>query len=230
MLTALVGDQCVLARDVEKGEGPYTCPDKDCPEPDLILRKGEVVTHHFAHRRLSSCSMGGESIEHAECKQAIYDGLRAHGLDCYLEKGLEGCRPDILMEGKHNRVAIEVQISRLTIEEITRRTAHYAELGIYVLWLSPWREQLEQGSMRPQPWELWLHACYFGRVYYWLEREYVAAVHFDRGQSNVRIPKPLDAPLSITQLWPTERSAWQGGRFMIPRCLIVKDNQRAWWQ
>jgi competence protein CoiA len=76
-------------------------------------------------------------------------------------------------------VAIEVQISSLSLETITRRTIEYARKGIYVLWLLQWTPDLDAPRYTPRLWEKWIHAAYFGRAYYWVKDLTVVSYHFD---------------------------------------------------
>jgi len=96
-----------------------------------------------------------------------------------LERSLEEARPDVSAEINGVPVAIEVQISSLSIETIIRRTIEYARKGIYVLWLLQWTPELDSRRYTPQLWEKWIHAAYFGRVYYWIEGLTVVSYHFD---------------------------------------------------
>jgi competence protein CoiA len=76
-------------------------------------------------------------------------------------------------------VAIEVQISSLSVETIMQRTIEYFRQGIYVLWLLQWTPKLDATRYAPTVWEKWIHAAYFGRVYYWIEGLTVASYSFE---------------------------------------------------
>jgi competence protein CoiA len=96
-----------------------------------------------------------------------------------LERPLGTNRPDVSAYINGVPVAIEIQISSLSLETIANRTLEYARKGIYVLWLLQWRHELDEPRYTPQPWEKWIHAAYFGRVYYWIEGLTVGSYHFD---------------------------------------------------
>lgn len=85
-----------------------------------------------------------------------------------LELPLEEVRPDVSATIKGVPVAIEVQISSLSVETIMRRTIDYHRRGIYVLWLLQWTPALDRPRYAPKIWEKWVHAAYYGRVYYWV--------------------------------------------------------------
>src|SRR5882724_9561751 len=124
----------------------------------------------------------GETPIHRRCKAAIFEAfLGAPNVsDVKLERYLGEVRPDISAVVNGVRVAVEVQISNLPIETMIHRTQTYARRGIYLLWLTQWTPELD-GSNRysPTSWERWLHAAYFGRVYYWLGGTTVVPYHFD---------------------------------------------------
>ena len=80
---------------------------------------------------------------------------------------------------------LKSRLSNLSLEDIIRRTKEYTRRGIYVLWLARWKPALDSGRYTPKPWERWLHAAYFGRVYYWLGQTTVVPYHFDPGHVHV---------------------------------------------
>lgn len=65
----------VLVRDCMTGQKGITCLDCGC---DLIVKKGNIKQHHFAHTKGSTCSSysgytgkGGETMEHYKAKSKI---------------------------------------------------------------------------------------------------------------------------------------------------------------
>jgi competence protein CoiA len=257
MLTAIrISDNYkVLARDSEKVDGPFCCPKCGC---ETILRKGRVKIHHFAHKPPVFCEYGkGESDIHRKCKETIFDSLRQNQPihDCELEKDFGKVVPDVFFLVGNTKVAIEVQISNLTMAHIIERTKEYNKLGIYVLWLPIFNDALNAKNYSPKQWEKWLHATYFGRVYYWIEGLSIAAIHFDEYQLYVeesswyteygeeqfaggyyrrskRYRTPNHGPvLQLSQDFEARnRSAWRGGNIDIPACKILIDKHRPWWK
>ncbi|MGO9265463.1 MAG: competence protein CoiA [Candidatus Binataceae bacterium] len=125
----------VLARIVVRAESPFLCP--LCLR-EVILRKGKIKVHHFAHKPPVTCSLGaGETEEHHRAKLAIYDALRVNTLvsDVELEKDLGGSVADVYARISGVRVAVEIQRSSLTVNEIVARTQNYHRLQIAVLWI-----------------------------------------------------------------------------------------------
>lgn len=248
MLTALTANdnQKVIASKVLKADGPFICP--ECAT-EMILRKGMLKTHHFAHKPPMDCVYGvGESEEHRRCKIEIYESLVGKdGLTCELEKKVGNVRPDIYVESKKSgkAYAIEVQLSNLPLARIIERTREYYRLGIYVLWLPRLSEKHSMPRYSPSIWEKWLHATYFGRVYYWSKGLQIVPVHFDpykievdysewyedgdlvsvggyeRYSKRYRTPQKC-APIQFPDGFRgVDRGAWAGGDIEIPPCKIV---------
>ena len=138
----------VTARDVTKPEGPFVCP--KCSR-ELNLRKGQIKAHHFAHKPPVTCSYGrGESEAHRKAKWAIYDCLkkRADVTECELEKSWGEVVSDVYVVIRGAPIALEVQISSLTIDEIMYRTKMYYEKDIAVLWLPLFSEKNRKEQVR----------------------------------------------------------------------------------
>ena len=137
--------------------------------------------------------------------------------------------------------AMEVQISTLSMSEIIHRTEEYFKRGIAVLWLPLFSDGLSEEKYSPRVWEKWLHATYFGRVYYWLADLSVIPVHFGEYKLRVdeshwhdeygdeqwapgyeRISKRWKTPMLGNQVnivhdfAVRRRTAWQGGKMIVP--------------
>lgn len=161
-----------------KANGPFAC--LQCTDP-VILKTGRGRVNHFAHSNPIACKFAeGESDRHRRCKLEIYEALqRTPGVrDPALEHALGEVRPDVSATINGVPVAIEVQISSLSVDSITRRTIEYARKGIYVLWLLQWTPKLDAPRYTPRLWEKWIHAAYFGRAFYWIEGLTVVSYSF----------------------------------------------------
>lgn len=258
MLTSLTlrNNQKVIAADVWKDDGPFFCP--EC-RGETVVHKGNIKIHHFAHKPPISCEYGkGESLEHMECKTEIYNELlKNQNLICELEKPLGKVRPDVYIKSNVSgrSYAIEVQISNLTMDKIIYRTRQYNSLGISVLWLSPYKDELDKKIYSPQAWEKWIHATYFGRVYYWLYGLTLQPIHFGEHRKYVDESSWYESggyersaggyfktqkrtkvisrgkPVDITKSFkPVNRDAWVGGDMLVPQCKILMDTQDVWWK
>lgn len=231
-----------------KSDGPFACPKCKC---DVIIRKGNIKIHHFSHLPFSTCGYGvGESEYHRRCKRAIYDALST--IDkvsyCELEYDMGLVIPDIYAIIDGVNVAIEVQLSNLSVNDITRRTRRYNDLAISVLWLPLFDKKLvAEDRYSPKAWEEWLHAAYFGRVYYWLDGLNVIPIHFDEYMIDVdeaynsdgdevggysyrskrwRTPVCLSEMSIAYDFRPSKRKAWQAGTINIPECQLYIGRQR----
>lgn len=171
----------------KKPEGPFHCP--KCQEI-VILKKGRIKAHHFAHKPPLTCQYSaGESQKHWIAKKSIYEALVNHPYckKCDLERMLDGVRPDISLYINKVPVAIEIQNSTIEINEIKRRANRYSQLGIHLMWLIPecdpvGSKEADDGKKiihRPQVWQKYLQNMYFGRLYYWQEGAIISPVHLE---------------------------------------------------
>jgi competence CoiA-like predicted nuclease len=108
-----------------------------CPECKLpvVLKLGKVVCPHFAHAQKSNCSLESESAEHMMLKQQIYNDARKLGIDADMEVTVGENRTDVLLKGKLRRVAVEVQLSAISLDDIWTRMENYRQHNVEVLWV-----------------------------------------------------------------------------------------------
>jgi competence protein CoiA len=234
--------QKVAAWGQQKNDGPFSCP--LCVE-ETILKKGAMKVHHFAHKAPIRCEYGsGETEQHRECKLTIYEGLRRHQRfrEVEIERSLGTVRPDV--SGYMNGIpfAIEVQISALTMEQIVYRTSEYAKKGFYVLWLALYQAALETKRYSPRVWEKWVHAAYFGRVYYWVHDlevlpyhlgeciEFVESCGYKKLFKRFRVPKKGKVVSLADSFVPRHREVqWRSRKLVVPESRLLIDSQRNWW-
>jgi competence protein CoiA len=171
--------QTVAAYFESKRNGPFVC--LECNE-QVVLKTGKLKVNHFAHANPLACRFAeGESEAHRRCKMEIYEALlkEPHVQNAALERPLGTVRPDVSAYINGVPVAIEVQISSLSVKAIMRRTIDYYRKGIYVLWLLQWTPKLDAERYTPQLWEKWIHTAYFGKVYYWIGGLNVVSYQFE---------------------------------------------------
>lgn len=189
MLTACgqVG-QKVHACESDKADAPFHCP--ACEGP-VILKKGRFKIPHFAHEPGSLCTYGaGETIRHMELKLAIYEALKRSdavgpqkcGIEMRLSIGSEFRIADVLARIGPTLVAIEVQRSVITEEEIRARTNFYTRKSIATLWVVA-RElqslEYEGKPFRPNATENAIHSMFLGRAYFHLTGSTFVPVRFE---------------------------------------------------
>jgi competence protein CoiA len=226
--------ETVIAYFETRAKGPFTC--LDCSE-EVVLKSGKSRINHFAHASPVACKFPtGESATHLNCKLEIHLALQkmAGIADLALERPSGNVRPDISAKINGVPIAIEVQISSLPRETIQQRTIEYAREGLYVLWLLQWTPKLDSKLYTPSPWEKWLHAVYFGRVYYWIEGLTVVSYHFD--PSFITVPKkswvsPDGEEMSAggyNRRSKRYRTPIRGKTFNLATDFLPKD--RDWWE
>jgi competence protein CoiA len=161
-------------------DGPFYCPAR---REQLILKQGRKVVAHFAHRPAADCEYTneGESEEHRLAKREIRQALlQVPGVtDVRLERYLRDVRPDVSFVVNGQLVAIEIQLSQLSLKKIESRTKAYARRNIAVLWMPLFSMELLEQRYAPKDWERYLHTMYYGKVYYWYERLLVQPVKFE---------------------------------------------------
>ena len=249
-----LNNQKVIAYKTLKNEGPFYCP--ICKEA-VILRKGTIKVHHFAHRPPVKCKYGmGEKEIHRKIKTSIYEELMKNSQikKCELERNLGDLIPDISYMINNTYIAIEVQISNLSINEIISRTKKYANKNIHVLWLSDFNSKLEHEAYSLKAWEKWVHATYYGRVYYWIDKLNLIPIHFSDYYNYIeakewynqygdlqtaggyhiiskryKIPKKGNIVNIIDDFKPKLKEAWSGGYINTPECKIIIDKNQKWW-
>jgi len=151
-------------------------------------------------------------------------------------------------------IAIEVQLSALTIDQIVYRTIEYCRKGIYVSWLPVFSNKLQSKRYAPKLWEKWLHIAYFGRVYYWHSKLNIVPVHFGNHMIHVeerswfeaggyenfgggydklskrfktpRLGKPVNL---IKHFKPLNRNQTPTQIYTVPRSKLFIDTQAKWW-
>ena len=256
MLTALrsADNAKLLARAASKAEAPFVCP---ACHREVVLHKGLIRVHHFAHKARVTCRLGvGETEDHLLTKLSLFDALRAEPnvQDVELEKRFGTCVADVYAVISGVPVAIEIQRSALAVGEITARTAAYHRLGIAVLWIGIPNGDLGLSRYSPAAWERWCHAAYFGRVYYWAGGQTLRPVHYaplalrvaesswrkngqvfsgggyDRRSKRWRAPQAGKPVLVSDGFRKICRTGWASGSVQIPECTLFIDEQPRWWE
>ena len=187
MLAALFEGHRIYAAAAEKG------PDYRCPAcaAALILKKGEIKIHHFAHRPPVDCALGhGETLAHLEAKLALHAAFAPRAHRAEMEWPLESLSGDrradlFIWDMRGARIAFELQHTAIGAGEIAARSAAYMAAGIAVMWLPFLRARYrgaaeraapgEEGDWvirhyRPLPFERWLALFQARELWYWAPR------------------------------------------------------------
>jgi len=171
MLVANLDQNRIEASLAEKG------PEYRCPGCNGIvnLKKGRIVIHHFAHRPPTNCLWAkGETREHREAKKLVATGLAEKGLRTEVEYVVDTMtgdrRADVMVwSSNDSQLAIELQHSTISLDDIERRTRSYASAGITQIWIPFLKESVLDNATRntngtllvekysARPFEKWIH-------------------------------------------------------------------------
>lgn len=176
MLVAEHGTTRIDAEVAERGP-VYNCP--GCGG-EVVLKRGRIVIAHFAHKPPTKCDWSkGETLAHLRSKRLIQSVFRSRGLRAEVEfligGGRNKNRADIAVWSPTGRiVAIEMQHSNISLDEIERRAFSYAEQEIGQIWVPFLRDETLRGMKYvnaneflverypARPFERWIQALNYG--------------------------------------------------------------------
>ena len=162
--------------------------------------KGKMIFHrdlakvkiaHFVHKVPCSFETEPETQEHLMLKNWCYYNLNAekkYKPDSFF---IGDQKPDVFIEDKVKKIAVEVQCSKISYGEWWNRTKKYSEKGIYVLWIfgnnyCPKLKKLcnqnnKYAEKRISIIEKEMHRLNYGKVYYFQFTNQVSieAIHFE---------------------------------------------------
>lgn len=119
-----------------------------------------------------------ESFYHKAIKQLIYKFVSEANkniVESCTEKYLKNRRADVFFKFKNGyEVVVEIQHSKISVNEISERTKEYNQKGIHVLWILHGKGKCVASPKFPEhkknvkisSTEKFLHTMYGGRVYY----------------------------------------------------------------
>lgn len=104
-----------------------------------MIKAGPSMLPHYAHHPNSDCSIakGGEGPYHELGKLQLYSWLHRQGYKVQLESYLPSVqqRPDLLLEARDKRIAIEYQCCRISPEIIEKRSKGYQDEKVIPFWI-----------------------------------------------------------------------------------------------
>ncbi|SEH97402.1 Competence protein CoiA-like family, contains a predicted nuclease domain [Halobacillus karajensis] len=144
----------------------YFCP--VCNEP-LQVRAGPKTIPHFSHFPKSDCTFKqrGETVEHEKGKWALYQWLKGQGYQVQLEYYLPQIkqRPDLWLNVKNKKIAIEFQCASIPPHEINKRTLCYRKAEVFPLWILGTKH-----FHKSNPHQIFLNDFSRTFLYYWKEQ------------------------------------------------------------
>jgi competence CoiA-like predicted nuclease len=166
MLSALNRyNQWVTGVDIKPTGGPFSCP--NCGE-QVFFRMPKDRVWHFYHQSHQRCGYENEeSPIHYDCKVKMYRSLCMHPKVSYCmpEYTIRKRRADIYAVINNYPVAIEIQNSDISRQEIQAKFEVYTAASVSCLYLLP--HSLPQGDLQAVEWKRYLHAMYMQNLYYW---------------------------------------------------------------
>lgn len=152
----------------------YFCP--ICGEK-LILKKGNIRAHHYAHNKNSSCKdiwNYDMSIWHVNWQNRFNEDYQ----EIIREDLYEKHRADVLIEDK--KLVYEFQHSRISSQEFNERNAFYNSQGYKVIWVFDVASLYDKGSISD--------TVIYGisNVYAW-EKPYETFIDLTRNNFNIEI-------------------------------------------
>ncbi len=108
----------------------YHCPLCDSP---LVRRMGEIKAHHFAHAKGMICRDTWHYEEMCEWHSSWQNRFPKECQEVVKQHNNKKHRADVLIE--NNKLVIEFQHSKLSIDEFRDRNSFYKSLGYKVIWI-----------------------------------------------------------------------------------------------
>ena len=122
----------------------YFCPCPSC-QGKLIVRKGQINVHHFAHRPKTKCAdyWHEDMSEWHKYWQSLFP---VEMQEIYKEKDDSSHRADVLIE--KTKIVLEFQHSSLSSEEFEDRNFFYNSLGYKVIWIFDLTDKYDEGKIK----------------------------------------------------------------------------------
>jgi competence protein CoiA len=111
-----------------------------CCHSQVVLRRSKRGVRFFAHKAVGECTTRPESEPHLRLKQMVVEAARANGWTAETEvtgttPSGEAWRADVLAQRRARTVAVEIQWSSQTNEDLESRQKRYADSNIRCLWI-----------------------------------------------------------------------------------------------
>ena len=127
----------------------YVCP---CCEEKVLLRKGDIRAHHYAHCSGTVCRDGWH-YDMSDWHQEWQNQFPLQYQEIVKELNGKKHRADVLVEAK--KIVFEFQHSSLSADEFYDRNRFYNALGYKVIWIFDEIEQYANESINNYRGDLW---------------------------------------------------------------------------
>ena len=173
MLMASDKEKLVSASAAKDGK-KYYCP--ICKE-ELILKRGNVNSPHFAHFKNSQCVIAmedGESNEHLMGKEQLLNFIDKR--NTHVEKYLSEInqRPDLM----YRNIAFEFQCSPISVKRLEERIEGYRKLHMKSLWILGSNYRKRFGSNSVNKFYYYFKSIGF-TIFFWLVNERKIEVRYN---------------------------------------------------
>jgi competence CoiA-like predicted nuclease len=237
MLVAMLEGKAVEAKWADRRRD-YRC---GCCDEPVVLRRGAIVSAHFAHRPRSTCPWRkGEGATHMQAKMELAEEFRRRGAEVSVERVLAGLdgdrRADVFVESGRDRVVLEIQHSDLPVRTIEARARFYAQHGITQIWITVlprWVLKRVNVGLRwffscdLRPYEKWIHGFHKGRGMWAWDPERRALWRLKRTADGraVAMSGPFDA--ADLRFRKDGRGAYEAGGYSWPEAVVARFEPRA---
>ena len=183
----------VYARDADKlANEKFVCT--NCGST-MFLRNGMVRISHFYHASDHICHYAdNESELQIRLKNTVFETLseRYEGKGPVIEmeyNAINGCRPDVFIKGRKNKIAIEIIADTIDVREIIERSETYFTANTGVIWLLPFDARRMYSDhpnilfkrFKMKEHEKMLYFMYNKKLLFWNEKfDAITVASFDR--------------------------------------------------
>lgn len=214
----------VYAKSAIRPDGPFVC--HGCKQPVTLKRPRIRAVAHFAHGRGSDCTYArGETPRHRDVKEALYVALRAQGIAAELEHDLGTCRADVYFRHAGREIVIEVQRSRISVDDIAARMHKHSAAGRAVVWVLTTPVPTPRIAVASPAWTRYLEGLAYGMVFHHFEGGLVWPVAHRRATRLIPEREYFDQEVQDYQLAGGHHRAFLGKRraFPAPEPVLVSD-------
>jgi competence protein CoiA len=164
--------------EADAKDGPFFCP-VCVSEVQLQREPGRIPL--FVHLPGSACKHGeNERTRHLYCKSRLYIALKkfTRGGDTRLDALVGDHRTDLVAVINGFTVAIQLVRHEEPDTAIRKRLADYYQAGAACIFIDP--SEAPSVNLSAGPLQRYLHAMWFGELYFWAGDDTVNVVHIGR--------------------------------------------------